>query len=116
MAVEALQNGKVLIHGGSRAFNDSLTSVEIKDDSSTNLYGEYVVKKETPNIDVNELAELLVDRIGFPGAKRTEVIEVDIQKEIAIGKVDKNAVKSEVTVGPVNNRVDKLRELRRNGS
>ena len=115
MAVEALQNGKVLIHGGSRAFNDGLTSAEIKNDSSTNLYGEYVIKRETPNIDVNELAGLLVDKIGFPGVKRTEAIEVDIQKEISIGKVDKNAVKSEVTVGPVNNRIDKLRELRRNG-
>ena len=116
MAVEALQNGKVLVHGGSRAFNDGLTSAEIKNDSSTNLYGEYVVKRETPNTDVNELASLLVDKIGFPGVKRTEAIEVDIRKEISIGKVDKNAGKSEVTVGPVNNRVDKLRELRRNGS
>ena len=76
----------------------------------------FVIIRETPNIDVNELASLLVDKIGFPGVKRTEAIEVDIQKEISIGKVDKNAVKSEVTVGPVNNRVDKLRELRRNGS
>ena len=40
-------------------------------------------------------------------------VEVDIKREIAIGKVDKNAVKSEVTKGKVNNKLDKLRALRK---
>ena len=50
----------------------------------------------------------------------TEAIEVDIQREIAISKVDMNAVKSEVTIGKVLTKKDKLkalriRERRRNG-
>ena len=43
-------------------------------------------------------------------------VEVDIKREIAVGKVDKNAVKSEVIQGKVNNKLDKLKALRRNGS
>ena len=40
-------------------------------------------------------------------------IEVDIKREIAIGKLDTNAVKSEEIKGKVNNKLDKLRKLRR---
>ena len=49
---------------------------------------------------------------------KIRVADIDIKREIAIGKVDKNAVKSEVIAGKVNNKVEKLKALRRqrNGS
>ena len=42
----------------------------------------------------------------------TEAVEVDIQREIAIGVVDQNAVKSEEFKCKVKNKKDKLKALR----
>ena len=48
--------------------------------------------------------------------KKSRAVEVDIKREIAIGKLDTNAVKSEEIKGKVNNKLDKLKALRkRNG-
>ena len=48
--------------------------------------------------------------------KNGRAVEVDIKREIAIGKLDTNAVKSEEYKGKVNNKLDKLKKLRkRNG-
>ena len=41
------------------------------------------------------------------------LLEVDIKREIAIDKFDTNAVKSEEIKGKVNNKLNKLRKLRR---
>ena len=43
----------------------------------------------------------------------TKAIEVDIKKEIAIGKADMSSIKSEEVKGKVNNKLDKLKKLRR---
>ena len=54
----------------------------------------------------------------IPGSSQTgtKAVEVDIKREIAIGKVDTAAVKSEEYKGKVNNKLDKLKKLRkRNG-
>ena len=40
-------------------------------------------------------------------------LKVDIKREIAISMVDQNAVKSEVTLGKVKTKKDKLRQLRK---
>mgnify|MGYP003155460542 CR=1 FL=1 len=92
------------------------------------------VKKEivntnttTNNLDMNRLFNMLSNKIdslrnvpmniyGENNQSKTlnvGPVEVDIKREIAIGKVDKNAVKSEVTKGKVNNKLKKLRDLRR---
>ena len=42
-----------------------------------------------------------------------KAIEVDIKKEIAIGKADMSSIKSEEYKGKVNNKLDKLKKLRR---
>ena len=42
----------------------------------------------------------------------TKAVEVDIKREIAIGKIDQNAVKSQVFKGKVNNKVEQLKALR----
>ncbi len=49
--------------------------------------------------------------------QKSRTIEVDIKREIAIGKVDTSAIKSEEYVGKVKTKKDKLKALRRrNGS
>ena len=50
---------------------------------------------------------------GVKSQTGTEAIEVDIEREIAISMVDQNAIKSEVTLGKVKTKKDKLRQLRK---
>jgi copper chaperone CopZ len=52
---------------------------------------------------------------NIPGGSQTgtNAVEVDIKREIAIAKVDSNAVKSEEYVGKVKTKKDKLKALRR---
>ena len=59
---------------------------------------------------------MIANKVGFKNTRKTQTIDVDIKREIAVGKVDKNAVKSEVIQGKVNNKLNKLKALRRNGS
>ena len=82
---------------------------------------------ENNNLDINNLFNMLSNKIdsirnipmniyGENNQSKTlnvGPVEVDIKREIAIGKVDKNAVKSEVTKGKVNNKLDKLRRLKK---
>ena len=57
-----------------------------------------------------------IDNIGSDSQTGTKAVEIDIKREIAIGKVDTSAVKSEEFKGKVMNKKDKLKALRkRNG-
>ena len=64
-----------------------------------------------------QLMGKLINKIdNIPGGKSqtgTNAVEVDIKREIAIGMVDQNAVKSEEFKGKVKNKKDKLKALRR---
>ena len=58
-----------------------------------------------------------LDNFDSPSQTGVKAIEVDIKKEIAIGKADMSSIKSEEVKGKVNNKLDKLKKLRRrNGS
>ena len=58
-----------------------------------------------------------LDNFDSPSQTGTKAIEVDIKKEIAIGKADMSSIKSEEVKGKVNNKLNKLKKLRRrNGS
>ncbi len=81
----------------------------------SNIYGEQH-KEEKKDLDMNELADLIADKVGFRDTRKTQAIDIDIKREISIGKVDKHAVTSEVMLGTVKNKLEKLRALRRNGS
>ena len=88
-----------------------------------NLYGE-TKHTYTPdsngNLQMEQLMGKLMNKLdNFDSKSQTgiQAVEVDIKKEIAIGKVDMSAVKSEEIKGKVNNKLDKLKKLRRrNGS
>ena len=54
-----------------------------------------------------------LDNFDSPSQTGTKAIEVDIKKEIAIGKADMSSIKSEEIKGKVNNKLDKLKKLRR---
>tara|TARA_Y100001963_G_scaffold158084_1_gene256432 strand:- start:760 stop:1137 length:378 start_codon:yes stop_codon:yes gene_type:complete len=82
------------------------------------VYGE---KKHTyvPDANGNLQMEQLMGKVlnkldNIPGVSQTgtKAVEVDIKREIAIGKVDASAVQSEVINKEVITKKDKLRALR----
>jgi len=88
------------------------------------IYGEGVYQiptEQNGNLKLEEMMAQMLgkidkfgNRIDDSGSQTgTEAIEVDIQREIAISKVDLSAVKSEVTKGKVKTKKDKLKELRK---
>ena len=72
------------------------------------------------NLQVEQMMGKLMNKLdNFDSKSQTGIkaIEVDIKKEIAIGKADMSSIKSEEVKGKVNNKLDKLKKLRRrNGS
>ena len=96
-------------------------SGNVKDDSD--LYGERkhsYIPEPNGNLQMEELMGKVLNKLdNIPGGSQTGVkaVEVDIKKEIAIGKADMSSIKSEEVKGKVNNKLDKLKKLRRrNGS
>ena len=69
------------------------------------------------NLKMEEMMSKMMGKIdnlnGTKSQTGTEAIEVDIEREIARSMVDQNAVKSEVTLGKVKTKKDKLRQLRK---
>ena len=87
-----------------------------------NMYGEkkhYYKPDPNGNLQMEQLMGKMLNKLdNIPGVSQTgtKAIEVDIKREIAIGKVDASAVKSEEYVGKVKTKKDKLKALRkRNG-
>ena len=88
----------------------------------TDIYGE---RKHTytpdpnGNLQMEELMGKVLNKLdNIPGVSQTgtKAVEVDIKKEIAIGKLDTNTVKSQEFRGKVKTKKDKLKALRkRNG-
>ena len=83
------------------------------------LYGErkhFYTPEPNGNLQMEQLMGKLINKLdNIPGKSQTgtNAIEVDIQREIAIGKADINGVKSEEIKGKVMNKKDKLKALRR---
>lgn len=77
---------------------------------------------DTRNLNVDELMNRILNKIdtisttpsnNIYGENKIQPIDVDIKREIAIGKVDKIAIKSEEVKGKVSTKLDKLKELRK---
>ena len=91
-------------------------SGNVRDDED--LYGEkkhYYTPEPNGNLQMEQLMGKLMNKIdNIPGNSQTGInaVEIDIKREIAIGKVDSNAVKSEEFKGKVKTKKDKLKALR----
>ena len=83
------------------------------------VYGErkhFYTQEPNGNLQMEQLMGKLMNKLdNIPGKSQTgtNAIEVDIKREIAIGKADINGVKSEEIKGKVMNKKDKLKALRR---
>ena len=92
-------------------------SGNVRDDED--VYGERkhtYTPEPNGNLQMEELMGKVLNKLdNIPGGSQTGVkaIEVDIKKEIAIGKADMSSIKSEEVKGKVNNKLDKLKKLRR---
>ena len=89
----------------------------VKDDED--VYGERkhsYIPEPNGNLQMEELMGKVLNKLdNIPGSSQTgtKAVEVDIKKEIAIGKADMSSIKSEEVKGKVNNKLDKLKKLRR---
>ena len=88
----------------------------VKDDND--IYGERkhsYIPEPNGNLQMEELMGKVLNKLdNIPDSSQTGVkaIEVDIKKEIAIGKADMSSIKSEEYVGKVKTKKDKLKALR----
>ena len=96
-------------------------SGNVQDDED--VYGERkhtYTPEPNGNLQMEQMMGKLMNKLdNFDSKSQTGIkaIEVDIKKEIAIGKADMSSIKSEEVKGKVNNKLDKLKKLRRrNGS
>ena len=88
------------------------------------IYGEtkHTYQPDNGNLQMNEFMTGVLNKldgltVNPDIVKKSRAVEVDIKREIAIGMVDTNTIKSEEFKGKVNNKLDKLKALRkRNGS
>jgi len=84
------------------------------------VYGErkHFYQPDNGNLQMNEFMTGVLNKLDGltvnPNiVEKSRAIEVDIKREIAIGKADINNIKSEEFMGKVMNKKDKLRALRR---
>jgi len=96
-------------------------SGNVRDDED--VYGERkhtYTPEPNGNLQMEQMMGKLMnklDNFDSPSQTGVKAIEVDIKKEIAIGKADMSSIKSEEVKGKVNNKLNKLKALRkRNGS
>ena len=92
-------------------------SGNVRDDED--VYGERkhsYIPEPNGNLQMEQMMGKLMnklDNFDSPSQTGVKAIEVDIKKEIAIGKADMSSIKSEEVKGKVNNKLDKLKKLRR---
>ena len=87
----------------------------------TDIYGEkiHTYQPDNGNLQMSEFMTGVLNKLdGLQNlnpdiVQNNRAIEVDIKREIAISKADINGVTSEEVKGKVNNKLDKLRKLRR---
>ena len=88
------------------------------------VYGEkkHTYQPDNGNLQMNEFMTGVMNKldgltVNPDIVNKSRAVEVDIKREIAIGKADMSSIKSEEFKGKVNNKLDKLKALRkRNGS
>ena len=79
------------------------------------VYGERkhsYIPDSNGNLKMEELMGKMLNKLdNIPGGSQTgtKAIEVDIKKEITIGKADMSSIKSEGVKGKVNNKLDTLK-------
>ena len=128
MAVQKIIGNRIIKHDvNSPNFKPPEPKIEevngnLKEDED--VYGEtkHTYQPDNGNLQMNEFMTGVLNKldgltVNPDIVKKSRAVEVDIKRAISIGDVDINGVKSEEYRGKVNNKLDKLKALRRrNGS
>ena len=128
MAVQQIL-GKKLVKYDTKSPNfksqpkpEKVVDGNVKDDSDIYEERKHTYQPDNGNLQMNEMMTGIMNKLDGltvnPNiVQKSRAVEVDIKREIAIGKADMSDIKSEVYKGKVNNKLDKLKALRkRNGS
>ena len=127
MAVQQITNKKIVKYDTKNPnFNpDSLrtkpekeVSGNVKEDEDVYGEKEHTYQPDNGNLQMNEMMTGIMNKldgltVNPDIVKKSRAVEVDIKREIAIGKADVSSIKSEEIKGKVNNKLDKLKKLRR---
>ena len=128
MAIQRITGKRIIKHDTkSPNFKPPEPKIEevngnLKEDED--VYGEtkHTYQPDNGNLQMNEFMTGVLNKldgltVNPDIVKKSRAVEVDIKRAISIGDVDINGVKSEEYRGKVNNKLDKLKALRRrNGS
>ena len=123
MAVEQITNKRIIKYDNKNP-NFKETPKEEKKVSGNvldeNMYGEkkHTYQPDNGNLQMNEMMTGIMNKLDGLSVnpdivQKSRAVEVDIKREIAIGKADMSSIKSEEYKGKVNNKKDKLKALRR---
>ena len=129
MAVQRITHKKIIKYDTKNPNFDPESLKKPKKEVSGNvqededIYGErkHTYQPDNGNLQVNEMMTGIMNKldgltVNPDIVNKSRAIEVDIKREIAIGKADVSSIKSEEIKGKVNNKLDKLKALRkRNG-
>ena len=125
MAVQQIEGKRIVKHdANSPNFKPPEPKIEevngnLKEDED--VYGEtkHTYQPDNGNLQMSEMMTGILNKLdGLTNVnsdivKKNRAVEVDIKRAIAIGDVDVNGIKSEEYKGKVNNKLDKLKALRR---
>ena len=126
MAVQQITGKRIVKHDTSSPNYKAPPKPEVGEVNGNvveeDVYGEQkhtYIPDPNGNLKMEELMGKMLNKLdNIPGGSQTgtKAVEVDIKKEIAIGKADMSSIESEEYKGKVNNKLDKLKALRkRNG-
>ena len=127
MAIQQITGKRIIKHDTSSPNYKAPPKPEVEEVDGNvveeDIYGEkkHTYQPDNGNLQMNEFMTGVLNKldgltVNPDIVKKSRAVEVDIKREIAIGKLDTNAVKSEEYVGKVKNKKDKLKALRkRNG-
>ena len=128
MAVQQIIGKRIIKHDVSSPNYKKPPEPEVEEVNGNvveeDIYGEkkHTYQPENGNLQMNEFMTGVLNKldgltVSPDKLKNGRAVEVDIKRAIAIGKADMSSIKSEEVKGKVNNKLDKLKKLRRrNGS
>ena len=123
MAIQVITKKRIIKHDTNSPNFKPLPKVveeeingNIKEDD---IYGEnrHTYQPDNGNLQMNEFMTGVLNKldgltVNPDIVNKSRAVEVDIKREIAIGKADMSSIKSEEIKGKVNNKLDKLKALR----
>ena len=127
MAVQQIIGKRIIKHDTSSPNYKKPPKPEVEEVNGNvveeDVYGEkkHTYQPDNGNLQMNEFMTGVLNKldgltVNPDKLKNNRAIEVDIKRAIAIGKADMSSIKSEEYKGKVNNKLDKLKALRkRNG-